>query len=56
MNNIDTTVVSSRVRLARNLAGYPFPGALKSAEQGKKIVNEVFSRRGPAARVSVFIP
>lgn len=43
MNNIDTTVVSSRVRLARNLAGYPFPGALKSAEQGKKIVNEVFS-------------
>lgn len=51
MNNIQTTVVSSRVRLARNLAGYPFPGALKSAEQGKKIVNEVFSA---AARLRAF--
>ena len=41
MNNIESTVVSSRVRLARNLADYPFPGALKNAGQGKKIVREV---------------
>ena len=38
-NDIDT-VVSSRVRLARNLAGYPFPSKL-SPEKAKEIIEKV---------------
>ena len=37
-NNIESTVLSSRVRLARNLADYPFPSALKSTAQAKEII------------------
>ena len=39
-NNIETTVVSTRVRLARNLAGHPFPNRLGAAE-AREIVNAV---------------
>lgn len=40
-NNIESTVLSSRVRLARNLADYPFPSALKSTAQAKEIIRSV---------------
>ena len=32
------TVVSTRVRLARNLEGYPFPFHLKGEKQAKEII------------------
>lgn len=35
------TVVSSRIRLARNLNGYPFPARLKSDGQAKEIIRSV---------------
>lgn len=35
------TVVSSRIRLARNLNGYPFPARLKSDRQAKEIIRSV---------------
>lgn len=35
------TVVSSRIRLARNLNGYPFPARLRSARQAKEIIRAV---------------
>ncbi len=37
---VETTVVSTRIRLARNLAGYPFPSKLNK-EQAKEIVSSV---------------
>ena len=37
------TVVSSRIRLARNLNGYPFPERLKSDKQAKEIIRSVSS-------------
>lgn len=37
------TVVSSRIRLARNLNGYPFPAKLKSDKQAKQIIRAVSS-------------
>jgi len=37
------TVMSSRVRLARNLNGYPFPARLKSDAQAKEIIRSVSS-------------
>lgn len=37
---VETTVVSTRIRLARNLAGYPFPLKLQK-EQAKEIVKKV---------------
>ena len=37
------TVVSTRVRLARNLEGYPFPSRLKSETQAKEIIRLVSS-------------
>lgn len=37
------TVISSRVRLARNLNGYPFPAKLKSDSQAKEIIRSVSS-------------
>lgn len=43
LNNIETTVVSSRIRLARNLADYPFPNKLKDAAQGREIIEAVDS-------------
>lgn len=35
------TAVSSRIRLARNLNGYPFPARLKSDRQAKEIIRAV---------------
>lgn len=35
------TVMSSRIRLARNLNGYPFPARLKSDRQAKEIIRAV---------------
>ncbi len=41
-NNNDDTVISTRIRLARNLDGVPFPNALKDkSEATKKIINAV---------------
>ena len=40
VNNIESTVASTRVRLARNLAGYNFPNRL-SPSAGKEIVRTV---------------
>jgi protein arginine kinase len=37
------TVASSRVRLARNLNGYPFPSRLQSEKQAKEIIRSVTS-------------
>lgn len=39
----DGTVVSTRIRLARNLEGYPFPSHLKSEKQAKDIIRLVSS-------------
>lgn len=39
----DGTVVSTRVRLARNLEGYPFPSHLKNEQQAKEIIRLVSS-------------
>lgn len=41
MNNIESTVVSSRIRLARNLADYPFPNRLSGVKQAKEIIRIV---------------
>ena len=35
------TVISTRIRLARNLNGYPFPARLKSDAQAKEIIRSV---------------
>lgn len=43
----DGTLVSTRIRLARNLEGYPFPSHLKDEKQAKEIirlVSSVFNR------------
>lgn len=39
----DKVVVSTRVRLARNLEGYPFPSHLKDEKQAKEIIRLVSS-------------
>lgn len=51
INNIESTVVSTRVRLARNLAGYPFPNRLESEAQAREIVRMV---QGAASRLRSF--
>lgn len=44
MNNYSKgTQVSTRIRLARNLDGYPFPSHLKSARQSREIIRQVSS-------------
>ncbi|MDE7301227.1 MAG: hypothetical protein K2N47_03570, partial [Clostridia bacterium] len=35
------TVISSRIRLARNLNGYPFPARLRSDKEAKEIIRLV---------------
>lgn len=50
MNNIESTVISTRVRLARNLAEYPFPAKLKK-KQAREIIRSVF---GAASRLRGF--
>ena len=48
-DDADGMVVSSRVRLARNLAGYPFPGRI-TAEQQQQVIEQVLSAaRGSAS-------
>ena len=39
--DLESTIVSTRVRLARNIAGYPFPSKLKNTEQAKEIIRLV---------------
>lgn len=49
--DLESTIVSTRVRLARNIAGYPFPSKLKNTEQAKEIIRLVNTE---ASRVGVF--
>ena len=41
MTDCSKTVISTRVRLARNVEGYPFPSHLKSEKQAKEIIRLV---------------
>ncbi|MBD5585482.1 MAG: protein arginine kinase [Clostridia bacterium] len=43
MADTANTVISTRVRLARNLEGYPFPSHLKDERQAKEIIRMVSS-------------
>ena len=43
MTDISKTVVSTRVRLARNIEGYPFPSHLKDERKAKDIIRLVTS-------------
>lgn len=43
MADIAKTVITTRVRLARNLEGYPFPSHLKDERQAKEIIRMVSS-------------
>lgn len=40
---LSTTVISSRIRLARNINGYPFPARIKTDRQAKEIIRAVMS-------------
>lgn len=51
INNIESTVVSTRVRLARNLADYEFPNKLREAARAKEIIRAVFAA---ASRLRAF--
>ncbi len=42
-DRLQTVVASSRIRLARNLNGYPFPSRLKSDKEAKEIIRAVSS-------------
>ena len=50
-NNIETTVASTRIRLARNLEGYPFPNRLRDGAQANEIIRAV---QGAASRLRSF--
>lgn len=43
MAELKNVVASSRIRLARNLNGYPFPSRLKDEKQAKQIIRSVSS-------------
>ncbi len=43
MNDLSKTVVSTRIRLARNIEGYPFPSHLKDEKQAREIIRLVTS-------------
>ena len=43
MTDLSGTVVSTRVRLARNIEGYPFPSHLKDEKQAREIIRLVTS-------------
>ena len=43
MADSNMVVASSRIRLARNLNGYPFPSRLKNDKQAKEIIRAVSS-------------
>ncbi len=46
-NLFSTTVVSSRIRLARNVAGLPFPNRFFDRARAKKLADEVFFALSP---------
>lgn len=43
MTDLSKTVVSTRIRLARNIEGYPFPSHLKDEKQAREIIRLVTS-------------
>ncbi len=43
MSDLSATVVSTRVRLARNIEGFPFPSHLKDEKQAREIIRLVSS-------------
>ncbi|MCD8307680.1 MAG: ATP--guanido phosphotransferase [Clostridia bacterium] len=43
MSSIDNTVISTRVRLARNIEGYPFPGHFADEKQAREVIRHVAS-------------
>ena len=51
ISNIDSTVISSRIRLARNLAGFPFPNRICDLTQALEIIRLV---HGAARGVRAF--
>ncbi|MBQ9081022.1 MAG: hypothetical protein IJY26_00090 [Clostridia bacterium] len=38
MDNMESTVISTRIRLARNFADYPFPHKLKDKKQAREVI------------------
>ena len=54
ISNIESTVVSTRIRLARNLADYPFPSVLHSAKQAKEIVRAVYDAASGARAFKLY--
>lgn len=49
--DLESTIVTTRVRLARNIAGYPFPSKLESVARAKEIIRLVDTE---ASRIGVF--
>ena len=43
MTDASKIVVSTRIRLARNVEGYPFPSHLKNEKQAKDVIRLVTS-------------
>ena len=43
MNDLTGTVISTRVRIARNIEGFPFPSHLKDEKQAREIIRLVTS-------------
>jgi len=52
--NSSSAVVSTRIRLARNLEGYPFPSHLKDEKQAKEIIRLVSSGLSRAEEFAEF--
>lgn len=46
VNNLSGIVVSSRIRLARNVKGYNFPAELRNSDEARKIINLTLSALG----------
>lgn len=46
MTDLAGIVVSSRIRLARNIKGYRFPSELKDSDEARKIINLTYSALG----------
>ena len=44
MTDASKIVVSTRIRLARNVEGYPFPSHLKNEKQAKDVIRLVTCR------------
>lgn len=54
LKSVRQTVISTRVRLARNLEGYPFPSHLKDEKQAKEIIRQVSSALSRQGEFSLF--